>query len=122
MRKTRRTAVLVFAVAALLGLGCAGDAAQQVMGDPALKAKLMDLITADQAAAGGMVDRLLGVDSTRAMVIEKLVSSGGGAQAVMEVVAKNPTLIDGAINIAVQDPATREHVLTLIKGINMVAR
>jgi hypothetical protein len=122
MRKTRWTVVLVFAVSALLGLGCAGDAAKQVMGDPALQAKVMDMISANQDAAGGMVDRMLSADSTRAMMIEKLVSSAGGAQAVMETVAGNPTLIDGAINIAVQDPAMREHVLTLVKGINMAAR
>jgi hypothetical protein len=122
MRKTRWTVVLVVAASALLGLGCAGDVAQQVMGDPAMQGKIMDMISANQEAAGGMVDRLLGADSTRAMMIEKLVSSAGGAQAVMEAVAKNPTMIDGAINIAVQDPAMREHVLTLVKGINMAAR
>jgi hypothetical protein len=122
MRKTRWTIVAVLAVAVLLGLGCAGDVAKQVMGDPATQAKIMDMIGADPVAAGGMVDRLLGTDSTRAMMIEKLVSSAGGAQAVMEAVGRNPTLIDGAINVAVQDPAMREHVLTLIKGIHMAAR
>ena len=109
-------------MSALLGLGCAGDVAQQVMGDPAMQGKIMDMISANPETAGGMADRLLGADSTRAMVIEKLVSSAGGAQAVMEVVAKNQTLIDGAINIAVRDPAMREHVLTLVKGINMATR
>jgi hypothetical protein len=82
----------------------------------------MDMMSADPDAAGGMADRLLGADSTRALVIEKLVSSAGGARAVMEAVAKNSTLLDGTINMAVQDPATRQHVLTLIKGINMAAQ
>ena len=122
MRKTRWTFVLVFVAAASLGLGCAGDVSQQVMDSPELQAQVMDMIHANPEAAGGMVDRLLGADSTRALVIEKLVSSAGGARAVMEVVAKNPTLLDGAINMAVQDPATRQHVLTLVKGINMAAR
>ncbi len=122
MRKTRWTIVLAFAAVALLGLGCAGDVAKQVMGDPAMQAKILDMIGADPATAGGMADRLLGSDSTRAMMIEKLVSSAGGAQAVMETVARDQTLLDGAINIAVQDPSMREHVLTLVKGINMAAR
>lgn len=122
MRKTRWTFVLAFSVVALLGLGCAGDVAQQVMASPDLQAKILDMVSADPEAAGGMVDRLLGSDSTRALVVEKLVSSAGGARAVMEAVAKNTTLLDGAINMAVQDPATRQHVLTLVKGINMAAR
>jgi hypothetical protein len=122
MRKTSWTVVLVVAVSVSLGLGCAGDVARQVMGDPALQGKIMDMISANPEAAGGMVDRMLGTDSTRAVMIEKLVSSAGGAQAVMEVVGRNQTLIDGAINVAVQDPAMREHVMTLIKGINMAAR
>jgi hypothetical protein len=122
MRKTRWTFVLAFSVVALLGLGCAGDVAQQVMASPDLQAKILDMVSADPEAAGGMVDRLLASDSTRALVVEKLVSSAGGARAVMEAVARNTTLLDGAINMAVQDPATRQHVLTLVKGINMVAR
>jgi len=122
MRKTRWTVVLLLAVFALLGLGCGGDATRQVMGNPALQGKVMDMVAADSAAAGGMVDRLLGMEGTRTMMIEKLVSSAGGAQAVMETVAQNQALIDGTLNIALQDPATREHVLTLIKGINMAAR
>jgi hypothetical protein len=122
MRKTSWTVVLVVAVSVSLGLGCAGDVAQQVMGDPGLQGKIMDMISANPEAAGGMVDRMLGTDSTRAVMIEKLVSSAGGAQAVMEAVGRNQTLIDGAINVAVQDPAMREHVMTLIKGINMAAR
>ncbi len=119
MRKTRWTIVLVATACVVLGLGCAGDAGKQVMANPELQAKVMDMITADRAVAGGMVDRLLGTDSTRAIVIDRLVGSAGGAQAVMEVVGKNQTLIDGALNVAMQDPAMKEHVMTLFKGMKM---
>ncbi len=122
MRKTGGTVVLALAVAALLGLGCAGDVARQVMGDPGTQAKVMDMISADPDAAAAMVDRLLGADSTRALLVEKLARDANGAQAMMKAVAGHETLLDGAINIAVQDPAMREHVLTLVKGINMAAR
>jgi hypothetical protein len=119
MRKTKWTVVLVAAVCAVLALGCAGDAGKQVMASPELQAKVMDMISADPATAGGMVDRLLGSDSARAVVIEKLVGTAGGAQAVMEVVGSNQTLIDGALNIAMQDPDMKEHVMTLFKGMKM---
>lgn len=119
MRRSKWMLALVATALVALTLGCAGDIGKQVMASPDLQAKVMDMITADNATAGGMVDRLLGTDSTRAIVIEKLVSSAGGAQAVMEVVGKNQTLIDGALNIAMQDPAMKEHVMTLFKGMRM---
>ena len=121
MRRTMRI-VLVAAAAGLLAMGCAGDIGKQVMGNPDLQAKVMDMISANSTTAGAMVDRLLGNDSTRTMIIDKLVSTAGGAQAVMDVVAKNQTLIDGALNVAVQDPAMKEHVMTLIKGMSMTMK
>jgi hypothetical protein len=105
----------------LLAFGCAGDIGKQVMANPDLQAKVMDMIAGSTGTAGGMVDRLLSSDSTRTVVIEKLLGSSGGAQAVMEAVAKNQTLIDGALNLAVQDPAMKEHILTLLKGMKMGA-
>ncbi len=119
MRKTKWTIVLVAAVCAVLALGCAGDAGKQVMASPELQAKVMDMIGADPVTAGSMADRLLQSDSSRAVVIEKLVGSAGGAQAVMQVVGSNQTLIDGALNIAMQDPAMKDHVMTLFKGMRM---
>ena len=119
MRKTKWTVVLVAAVCAVLALGCAGDVGKQVMASPELQGRIMDMISASPATAGGMVDRLLGSDSTRALVIEKLVGSAGGAQAVMDAVGKNTTLMDGALNVAMQDPAMKEHVLTLFRGMKM---
>ncbi len=118
MRKTWKV-VLVAAAAGLLAVGCAGDIGKQVMSNPELQGKIMDMISSNSATAGAMVDRLLGQDSTRAMIVEKLISNAGGQQAVMDVVAKNQTLMDGALNAAMQDPAMKEHVMTLIKGMSM---
>jgi hypothetical protein len=119
MRKKGWTVVLVATACAVLALGCAGDIGKQVMASPELQAKVMDMISASPETAGGMVDRLLGSDSTRALVIEKLLGSAGGAQAVMEAVAGNQTLMDGALNIAMQDAAMKEHVMTLFRGMRM---
>jgi len=119
MRKPKWTIVVIAAACGALALGCAGDIGKQVMANPDLQAKVMDMITANTETAGGMVDRLLSRDSTRALVIERLVGSAGGAQAVMEVVARNQTLIDGALNVAMQDPAMKEHIMTLFQGMRM---
>jgi hypothetical protein len=37
----------------------------------------------------------------------------------MEAVAKNETILDGALNAAMQDPAMKEHIMTLFKGMRM---
>ena len=37
----------------------------------------------------------------------------------MDAGGKNTTLMDGALNVAMQDPAMKEHVLTLFRGMKM---
>ena len=118
MRK-RGMLVVVAAVCALLAIGCAGDIGKQVMANPDLQAKVMDMIAGNTQTAGGMVDRLLANDSTRTVMIEKLLGSAGGAEAVMATVAKNQTLVDGVLNLTMQDPTMKEHVMTLFKGMKM---
>ena len=119
LRKTRWTVALALAAPALLGLGCAGDVARQAMGDPAVRARVMDMIGADREAAGSMLDRLLDSDSTRAMVVERLVGDPGGARVVMEAVAKNRSLLTGTMDIAAQDSAMRMIVLIMADGISI---
>ncbi len=119
MRSAKGRLALVALVAGVLAVGCAGDLSKQVMSNPELQGKIMDMIAASAPTAGGMADRLLSSDSTRAMVVDKLVASAGGAQVVMETVAKNQALLDGALNAAMQDPTMKDHVLTLFKGMRM---
>jgi hypothetical protein len=117
--RNRSMLVVLVALCGLVAFGCAGDIGKQVMANPELQAKIMDMIASSTPTAGGMVDRLLSADSTRAVVIEKLLGSAGGAEAVMQAVARNQTLMDGVLNSAMQDPAMKEHVLTLFKGMKM---
>ncbi len=111
--------VLVAAACALLVLGCAGDLGKQIMGNTELQAKVMDMIAGSQATATSMADRLIAGDSTRSVVIERLLASPAGSQAVMAAVAKNATILDGTLNAAMQDPAMKDHVLTLFRGMRM---
>ena len=119
MRKSRRAIVLLALTCGVLALGCAGDVGKQVMGSPELQGRIMDMIAANPATAGAMTDRLLASDSTRTELIARLVANAGGAQGVMAAVAKDPTLLDGALNLAMQDAAMKQHVLTLFKGMQM---
>jgi hypothetical protein len=40
---------------------------------------------------------------------------------MMAKMASNQTMVDGVLNLAVQDSTMREHVLTLFKGMQMGA-
>jgi hypothetical protein len=112
--------IVLAALACVLALaGCAREPGQAVMSDPALMGKVMDMIAADSTTAAGMAERLVGNEQARTAMVQQLVSSAGGAQLVMETVGRDQTLIDGALNQAMQDPAMRAHVITLFKGMQM---
>uniref|UniRef100_A0A832I604 Uncharacterized protein n=1 Tax=Eiseniibacteriota bacterium TaxID=2212470 RepID=A0A832I604_UNCEI len=119
MKRTRM--LVVAAVAAALAAGCAGDMVQQVLAKPETAAQVMEAIAGNSGLAGQMVDRLLGADSTRTMLVERLFADPAAAEAVAGMVAKNQGMLDGVIGAAVRDSATREHVLALFKGIQMAA-
>ena len=118
MKSLTRT-LTCLTVAAALATGCAGDMTKQLVSDPNLQATVMDLISGNGGMAGQMADRLLASDSTRTMLVDKLLANGDAAQSVMMAVARNSTMLDGVIGLAVQDPAMKDHVLTLLKGIQM---
>jgi hypothetical protein len=113
--KGATVAVLALALAA----GCGGDMVKQLLSNPELQGKVMDAISANSGMAGQMVDRLLASDSTRTLVMDKMLANGGAAQAMMSAVAKDQTMMDGVIGLAVQDSSMRAHVLTLFKGMQM---
>jgi hypothetical protein len=112
-------ACLCLAFAGALATGCAGDMTKQLVSDPNLQARVMETISGNPGLAGQLVDRLLATDSTRTMLVDRLLSNGAASQSMMVAVAKNASMLDGVIGLAVQDPATKDHVLTLLKGLQM---
>jgi tellurite resistance protein len=109
----------VVAACALLALGCAGNLGKQVMSNPEMQAKIMQMIASSPETAGTMADRLMASDSTRVMVIDRLLANPSAAHAIMDAVAKDRTMVEGVLNQAMQDPAMRDHVITLFKGMQM---
>ena len=112
-------ALVCLAFAAVLAAGCAGDIAKQLVSDPNLQARVMETISGNSELAGQLIDRLLATDSTRTLVVDRLLTHGAATQSVMVGVARNSTMLDGVIALAVQDPAMKDHVLTLLKGMQM---
>jgi hypothetical protein len=113
-------AALVTAAVAFAA-GCGGDASSMIAGNAELREKVMNVIGGNGALAAQMVDKLLGADSTRAMVTDKLFANGDAAQTILVRVARNQTMVDGVLNLAVQDTAMKTHVMTLLKGMEMGA-
>lgn len=105
-------------LAALLASGC-GNPVDRLLADEELRAQLLDQIAGNGELAGQVVDRLLLEDPTRDALIARLMGDTEARQAILTLVARDRTMMDGAINFAVQDPAMREHLTTLFKGMAM---
>jgi tellurite resistance protein len=106
---------------ALAVAGCSGPVDQVVKSDE-LRGQMMEKITGDPAMAANVVERMLGSEETQSMVIDKVMQNTDAAQALMMRLAKDRTMVDGIINVAVQDPATKDHLMTLFRGMEMAAK
>jgi len=120
--KRRALMMAVAVVGAVLVFGCGGDLGKVMTTNAEVKDKIMGTIAANSDLAGQMVDKLLGGDTTRTLVLDHLMGNGGAVQEIMARMAKDPTMVDGILNVAVQDSSMHNHVMTLLKGMQMVGK
>lgn len=106
-------------LAALLAMGCSGDLGKQVMSNPGIQENIMGSIAAHENTAVAMMNHMLASDTARAVVVDKVLANAPASQQLMLAIAKDPTMLDGIINLAVQDSSMKDHVLTLFKGMQM---
>jgi len=118
MRSERIRVGIAMAVALFL-FGCGGDIGTMIEKNRAMRDQIMTAIAKNPEMAGAMTDQLLASDSTRTLVIDRLMANGGARQAIMASIGHDQTMIDGVIAFAVQDSAMKAHVLTLLKGVEM---
>ena len=102
-----------------LAVGCSTDLAKEMLSSPATQVRVMQAIAGHPDLAGRMVDQLLAADSTREALLERTLANGDAAQEIMREVARDRTKLDGTIALAVQDSAMHDHVLALLKGMEM---
>ena len=121
MRRNWWRIAAVLAGCAALAAGCASDIGKQVVSDAATQSKVIEAIAGNPDLAGRVMDRLLTGD-TRALVIDKSLGNSEAVQDIMAKMAKDRTMMDGMINVAVQDSMMRDHVMTLFKGMQMAGR
>ena len=103
----------------LLAASCAMDVPHMMKTDANLQDQVMATIVADSALAGKMAAQLLTVGPTRDSMLDQVMSNGDAAQQVMMMVAKDRTRLDAVLGLAVQDSTMKQHVLTLLKGMQM---
>jgi len=109
--------VLVGALAAAL-TGC-GDAMHRMLANQTTRTQLLDQIAADTSLTAATVDRLMASDPSRSVVVQRFLDNGEARQALLARVGLDRTFVDGMIHYAAQDSGMREHVMTLVRGMQM---
>ena len=107
-------------LAVLLAAGCGGDVAQQLVRNPEYQGEVMAAMVGNDELAGKMLDQLIS-GPTRGLVLTKVLGTAELVQGLMTRMAQDRTMLDGVLNLAVQDTAMRSHVMALFKGMQMLS-
>ena len=121
-RNTARRAgwtVLAMLVAIVALSGCAAEPSKRIASDRYLRERVMGAIAADGGMAVEMTRQLVASDSLRARVIETMLAEEHCAQYVIARIGRNTEAVDYVMQVAASDSAGRQHLLTLLKGMQM---
>lgn len=102
--------------------GCMGDAATEIRTNAPLRDRVMTTITSNGALAEEMTQRLLANDSLRTRVLETMLHNSPSAQYLLARIGRNPDAVDLVLQAAAADSVGREHVMTLLKGMQMALK
>ncbi len=114
--------VLAIAGATLILAGCGGDVTKQLTSNPAFQAQVMGAIAENAPLAKAMVGKLLGADSTRTLVLSKIMEDKPTMEVLLADIAHNEGALDGVLNVAAKDSVMRSHVVGVLQGIKMATR
>jgi len=114
------TGPAIVAAGLVLAAGCGGgDVGARLKTDVAFQTQVMGAFAENPELAGKMVDLLL-AGSTRTVVMDRVLGNGTVVQDMMTRIAQDRTILDGVLNLAVQDTAMRSHILALFTGMKMM--
>jgi hypothetical protein len=102
-----------------LSLGGCSSPGEHIVKSEALRTDLIEQLNANPEVAGDLVRRLLESDEGRGAVLGQVMQNAEAAQGLMLEIAKSQTMVDGIVNLAVQDPAMRTHLESLFQGMAM---
>lgn len=120
MRKSMLRKLSLIAVA-LTFAGCAGNAdlGKQIATNQQMRDQAMNAIAGNADLAVLMQQKLLANDSLRTRVVDTVLQDANASQYVLYRIATNQAAMDLVLRGAVADSSMREHVLTLMKGVEM---
>jgi len=123
MRKSMLPKLSLIAVA-LTFAGCAGNAdlGKQIATNQQMREQAMNAIAANADLAVVMQQKLLANDSLRTRLVDTVLQDANASQYVLFRIATNQAAMDLVLRGAVADSSMREHVLTLMKGVEMAQR
>ena len=110
------------ALSLLVFAGCAGDVASEIKTNAQVRDRVMGAIVSDGKLAQEMTQRLLATDSLRFKVVETMLHDSPSAQYVLTRIGHEPDAVDLVLQAAASDSAGREHVMTLLKGMQMAMK
>lgn len=119
--KRGRIAVLM-ATALIVAAGCSTDLAKQLGSNEQLRTQVLDAIVANKDLTGQVLDKIMANDSTRIAVVDKMLGNDNVAKQVLVRVGSSPQALEMVLGVAAQDSTTREHMMTLFKGMQMTAK
>ena len=111
--------ILAAALAAAVA-GC-GDAIHRMVSNQTTRTQLLEQIAADTSLTAATMDRLMASEPSRSVVVQRFLDNGEARQALLARVGMDRTFVDGMIHYAAQDSGMREHVMTLVRGMQMGA-
>lgn len=120
--KSGSMARAAMALSLLVFAGCAGDVASEIKTNAQVRDRVMGAIVSDGKLAQEMTQRLLATDSLRFKVVETMLHDSPSAQYVLARIGHEPDAVDLVLQAAASDSAGREHVMTLLKGMQMAMK
>lgn len=112
---------LTLLTAALALTGCAGNAdlGKQIASNQQMRDQAMTAIAGNAELAVTMQQKLLANDSLRTRIVDTVLQDGNASQYVLYRIATNQAAMDLVLRGAVADSSMRQHVLTVMKGVEM---
>lgn len=119
----KRGRIAVLAVAALIvAAGCSTDVAKQLVSNEQMRTQVIDAIVANKDLTGQVLDKIMANDSTRIAVVDRMLGNDNVAKQVLVRIGSNKQAIEMVMGVAAQDSSTREHMMTLFRGMEMAAK
>ena len=121
IRTTTMAAVIAIVAACSLAAGCAVDPMQQLTTNEQFRGQVLDAIVKNRGLATQLIDKVMAADSVRVPIVDHMLKNEEVARQVLGRIGTNPDALDLVLNVAAHDSLTREHLLTLLKGMQMAS-